>query len=78
MNRKVLIAVAVIVLLVVGCGAVACTPLGNAVGVTHSDCDAGDRLEGDSDCRSGTKKPKKATKKPTKKPAKKPAKTTRR
>lgn len=67
MSRKTLIILGVVVLLVVCCGAVAFTPVGHAVGVTSSDCDLGDRIEGDSDCgsshKSKGKKPKKAKKK---------------
>lgn len=62
MSRRAVIAIVAVVLLVVCCGAVACTPLGNAVGVSHSDCDAGDRLEGDSDCKTSKKSTKKSKK----------------
>lgn len=64
MNPKVIIAIVAVVLLIVCCGAVACTPLGNAVpGVSSGkDCDFGDRLEGDSDCKTSKSKGKKAKK----------------
>jgi hypothetical protein len=71
-KTKVVIAVVAIVVLLLCCGAVACTPIGNAVpGVSHSDCDASDRLEGDSDCGTSHKSKKKKAKK-AKKSTKKP------
>ena len=70
MKTKVVVVVVAIVALIACCGVItACTPLGNAVpGVSHSDCDAGDRLEGDSNCRPAhksrkTPKPRKTSKK---------------